>query len=172
MTITIRPLKEEEFLTVYHLVTESFKEEVFSDHQEQFLVQRLLKSSDYLPELTLVAVDDQKICGFIQFSPLKIANLKAVALAPLAVLPSYQHQGIGRQLIQAADVILQANHYHVSVVLGHLPYYSKFGYERADIYHILPTFEVPKENFMVKVFRPFQLEQPTVVSYASAFQLD
>lgn len=56
--------------------------------------------------LSLVAVDYLNIVGHMMMSKIQIMDGQAhhhlLALAPLAVLPAYQYQSIGSQLIRQA----------------------------------------------------------------------
>src|SRR5690606_31766805 len=89
--------------------------------------------------LELVAEKNGSLAGHILFSRLWIeapnANgerIAAVALAPLAVAPDCQRQGIGAALIVQAHVILRERGEAVSVVIGDPAYYGRFGY-RIDL---------------------------------------
>ena len=78
-----------------------------SDHREQFLVERLHKSNTFVPQLSLVAeTEDKEIVGYILLTEVEIASEDRVAIslgvAPLAVLPEFQRQGIGGLLLQEA----------------------------------------------------------------------
>ena len=84
------------------------------------------------PELSLVAERNGHIVGHVLFSPYKLhllnQTIHAVNLAPLAVHPVHQSQGIGGQLINEGHRIAKAKGYEVSVLLGHPTYYPRFGY--------------------------------------------
>jgi len=85
------------------VVEKAFQNEEHSDHREQFLVARLRKSDVFVPELSLVAERNKAIVGHLMLTKLLIKNdgqnYEALALAPVSVLPEYQNQGIGSQLI-------------------------------------------------------------------------
>lgn len=153
MTITIRQEKSSDFKAVFDLIENAFKAESFSDHKEQFLVERLRKSNAYIPELSMVAEVENKIVGHILLTKLKIKNGRnefgSLALAPVSVLPEYQGNGIGGTLIEQAHNTAKLLGYESIVLLGHEKYYPKFGYEQADKYGIELPFDVPKENCMV-----------------------
>ena len=72
-----------------------------------------------------------------------------MALAPLAVLPEFQKQGIGSALIKEGHKRAKEMGYRFSVVLGSEKYYPKFGYQPAKKAGIVPPFDVPDENFMM-----------------------
>lgn len=104
--------------------------------------------------LSLVAQKDGDIVGHILFSPVLIGNdekdIKAMGLGPMAVLPEYQQQGIGTQLVNEGIKILKNLNYHLLIVLGHPDYYPRFGFEKASIYGLIPRWEgIPDEAFMV-----------------------
>lgn len=85
------------------------------------------------PDLSLVAVLDNKVVGHILFSPYEIrlleTTVKAVNLSPLAVHPDHQRKGIGGQLIEAGHRIAAEKGYPLTFVLGHPEYYPRFGYQ-------------------------------------------
>ena len=122
-----------------------------------------------MPELSLVAVKENKIVGYILFTKIKIGEYEELALAPLCVLPEYQKQGIGRKLIEEGHKIAKKLGYHFSVVLGSKNYYPKMGYVPAIQFGIKPTFDVPNENFMAIKLNDFDKEIIGTVEYAKEF---
>jgi putative acetyltransferase len=85
------------------------------------------------PDLSLVAINDKKVVGHILFSPYDIrvldTTVKSVNLSPLAVHPDYQRTGVGGQLVEAGHRIAREKGYLLTTVLGHPPYYPRFGYQ-------------------------------------------
>ncbi len=85
----IRQEKSTDFKAVFGLIEKAFKTEKLSDHKEQFLVERLRKSSSFIPELSMVAEIENKIVGYILLTKLKIKNdqkeFDSLALAPVSV---------------------------------------------------------------------------------------
>ncbi|WBL24127.1 GNAT family N-acetyltransferase [Zunongwangia sp. HGR-M22] len=158
MEVTIRQEKQEDYNEVFKVIKASFLNESNSDHQEQFLVNRIRNSYAFVPELSMVAEVDKKIVGYIMLSEITIQNDKnkfpALALAPVAVLPEFQHNGIGSSLLQTAHDKAKELKYEVVLVLGHEEYYPRFDYEPAINFDIQAPFEVPKKNFMLKELVP------------------
>jgi|SRR5690606_6480692 len=152
MEVIIRQEKPADFKTVFRIIENAFKLIQFSDHKEQFLVERLRKSRAFIPELSMVAELDNRIVGHILLTKLKIKNgqreFDSLALAPVSVLPKYQGKGIGGILIKEAHKKARELGYQSVVLLGHEKYYPKFGYKRADMFGIELPFDVPKENCM------------------------
>jgi putative acetyltransferase len=87
-------------------------------------------------------------------------------LAPLAVVPEYQGQGIGSALVAAGlEEMRQAGQPFV-VLVGHPGYYPRFGFVRASQYGIRPEYdEVPDEAFMIIVFDEEKLQMITGVAH-------
>lgn len=83
-------------------------------------------------EVSLVAEVDDKIVGHILFSRVTInttvGTVEAVSLAPMAILPSHQRQGIGSKLVEAGLEACRAKGHKIVLVLGHADFYPQFGF--------------------------------------------
>lgn len=167
--LTIRQENKNDYEEVYNVIKTAFETAEHSDGNEQDLVVALRKSDNFIPELSLVAVMDNKIVGYILFTKIKIGKQEELALAPLGVLPEYQKQGIGRTLIQEGNKKAKELGYHYSVVLGSDKYYPKFGYVSAKEYGIVAPFDVPDENFMAIKLNDTDIEIKGIVQYAKEF---
>ena len=167
--LEIRKEKENDYSQVYNVIKTAFELAEQSDGNEQDLVNALRKSNAFIPELSLVAVVDEKVVGYILFTKVKIGNYEELALAPLAVLPQYQKKGIGSKLVEEGHKIAKELGYHYSIVLGSETYYSKSGYSPAINYGIKAPFEVPNENFMVIKLNNTDNEIIGIVEYAKEF---
>ncbi len=167
--IEIRQESQEDYEEVYMVVKTAFEMAEHSDGNEQDLVVALRNSDSFIPELSLVAVRDDKIVGYILFTKIKIENHEEIALAPLAVLPEYQKQGIGSMLIEQGHKIAKQLGYHYSIVLGSENYYPRFGYIPAIQYGIQAPFDVANENFMAIKLNEVDTEIKGVVQYAKEF---
>ena len=167
--IEISKEEKSDYEEVYNLVKTAFEKAEESDGNEQDLVVALRKSSNFIPELSLVAKKDDKIVGYILFTKIQIRKSEELALAPLAVLPEYQRQGVGSKLIEEGHKIAKEMGYHYVVVLGSDKYYPKFGYEKASKYGIKPPFDVPDENFMAIKLNDLSEEIKGTVKYAKEF---
>lgn len=111
----------------------------FGGDAEADLVDRLRAGGDLT--LSLVACADSEPVGHIAFSPLALPDcpsVKACALAPVAVLPSFQNRGIGSALIEDALQRLADAGVDLIVVLGEPDYYGGFGFQ-AEIATSLKT---------------------------------
>lgn len=167
--VEIRRETKEDCEEIYNVVKRAFETAKHSDGNEHELVSALRKSSVYIPELSLAAVRDGKIAGYIMLTKIKIGGYEELALAPLAVLPEYQRQGIGAGLINYAHKTAERLGYHYSVVLGSETYYPKFGYLPASRYGIKAPFDVPDKNFMAVKLNDFKEDIKGTVRYAAEF---
>lgn len=152
MNINIRQEEPSDQPAVFKLIEAAFREEPMSDHTEQFLVERLRRSSAFIPELSLVAVEGSKIVGHILLTRINITNgaeeFDSLALAPVSVLPGYQRQGIGSRLIEKAHEIAAGLSYKSVILIGHENYYPRFGYRPASQFGIQLSFGAPDANCM------------------------
>ena len=69
----------------------------------------------------------------------------------MAVLPEYQRQGVGSELVKTGIARLKAQGCPFIVVLGHAEYYPRFGFNRCSRYGIRSEWEVPDEAFMILI---------------------
>jgi len=96
MTI-IRPETRKDIVAIRRM-----NESAFDRPNEADLLDALRANAH--PHISLVAVDDEQVVGHIFCSPVwiesEMAAFMAMGLAPMAVLPEYQKQGIGAQLVR------------------------------------------------------------------------
>ena len=93
--IEIRQENNKDYEEVYNVVKMAFESAKHSDGNEQDLVVDLRKSKNFIPKLSLVAIYDDKIVGYILFTKIKIGKSTELALAPLAVftrIPKTRHR--------------------------------------------------------------------------------
>ena len=124
-------------------------EAAFATPAEANLVVALREQAQ--PIISLVAEIADTIVGHIMFSPVMLnshSELKIMGLAPMAVLPDYQHNGVGSALVRAGLAECQQLGYGAVVVLGHPEYYPRFGFTPAVRFGIDCEYDVPEEAFM------------------------
>jgi putative acetyltransferase len=146
----------------------------FGRENEANLVDRLRGIAS---TFSFVALPSDRIVGHILFSPVVVegkcsSNLSILGLAPVAVLPEYQRQGIGTLLIQQGLEECRRSGFQAVVVLGHPDFYSRFGFIPASRKSLKCEYDVPDEAFMVLELESGTLEDCSgTVKYRSEFSL-
>ncbi len=127
--------------------------QAFGQPEEANIVDELRQACDEC--LSLVA-EDEGIVGHILFSPAVVEtagrHIAGMGLAPMAVLPDRQRQGIGSALVEHGLAVLRERGCPFVIVLGHPEFYPRFGFERASAHGLTCQWEgVPDEAFMVLI---------------------
>jgi putative acetyltransferase len=147
-------------------------EAAFGGAEEADLVEALRTEGVVL--LSFVAEVDGRIVGHVLFSRMSIDTptgvVPAVALAPMAVLPPYQRQGIGGRLIRHGLDALRALAERIVIVVGHAEYYPRFGFSAEKARSLENPF--PPGVFMALELSPGALDRIRGrVRYPNAFGL-
>ena len=147
--ITIREENINDFITIKNI-----NDKAFGQPEEGYIIGKIRESDS--PILSLVAEKDNTIVGHIFYSEAKIRfndkTITGMGLAPMAVLPAYQKQGIGKWLINESLAMFKKETVPFIIVLGHEEYYPKFGFEVASKYGIKCQWDgVPDEAFMIMI---------------------
>ena len=167
----IRVEKESDRSTVYRINAAAFE-----TRAEAELVETLRECVQ--PLVSLIAEVEAAVVGHIMFSPVSVSvdsRLRLMGLAPMAVTPAYQRQGIGSALVRSGLERCKALACSAVVVLGHPEYYPRFGFLPASRFGLRCEYNVPDEAFMAMELAPGALEccihsgQHGVVKYHAAF---
>lgn len=136
-------------------VVREINELAFGQPAEANLVDKLRTCGD---ALSLVAVPDGRdaVVGHILFTPVVVESgsrrVVGMGLAPMAVRPDCQRQGIGAQLVRHGLTMLLERGCPFVVVVGHAEYYPRFGFEPASRHGLASQWDgVPDEAFMVTI---------------------
>jgi putative acetyltransferase len=102
----------------------------FGRDDEAALVERL--HSGGFVRAALVAEVDGQVVGHLAFSAMAIetatGTVPALALAPVAVLPERQSQGVGSTLVREGLEACRRRGHAIVLVVGHPRYYPRFGF--------------------------------------------
>src|SRR5437899_584220 len=117
------PLIREEIPDDYDAIREVNRQAFQGDVEAQLVYRRRTGGAVIA---SLVAVQDGEIVGHIMFSGLSIETdrgvLHAASLAPMAVLPKLQRQGIGSALVRRGLELCRERGKSIVVVVGHPEY--------------------------------------------------
>lgn len=144
----------------------------FGSEEEAVLVD-VLRAGGKIT-LALVAEHLDRVVGHIVFSPMTFEpardRLSPVGLAPMAVLPDFQRQGIGSLLVESGLEACRVSGHDCVFVLGHPDYYPRFGFRPASSFDVRSSYDVPDEAFMALELRPGALSGVSgVVRYQPEF---
>jgi putative acetyltransferase len=138
----------------------SVNQSAFGGSDEADLVDKLRAAGDAL--LSLVAEVNGRVAGHALFSriwnEMPARPVPAVALAPVAVLPEHQNQGMGRRLIRHGLDWLRGRGEEIIVVVGHPGYYPRFGFSSEMAQSLEAPFSVAPEAFMAMELIPGALD--------------
>ena len=158
-TLRIRESTESDLRDVLDVETQAFGNEKGSVIAD--LVHGLLSDPTARPLLSLIAVTDDRTVGHILFTKVRIANsgqpVSAAILAPLAVIPEAQGQGVGGRLIEEGLRLLSESGVELVFVLGHPGYYPRYGFRPAGVRGFEAPYPIPDEHadaWMVQELRP------------------
>ncbi|QDU40913.1 hypothetical protein Mal4_52760 [Maioricimonas rarisocia] len=168
MNLSIRPETSQDQAGVRRV-----NEAAFEGTAEADLVEAL-HEGDHVAT-SLVAEVDGNVVGHILFSHLTIVTdhrrLPALSLAPMAVLPAHQKQGIGSRLVSEGLAACRDAGHQIVTVLGHPTYYPRFGFSPGLAAPLSSPFGVG-EAWMAIELTPGALEGVSgSVEFAAPFRI-
>lgn len=125
------------------------QQSAFGTNEEAELVVKLLDDPSAQPCLSLLAWQARQVVGHILFTRAQVESssaLPASLLAPLAVNPQVQRQGIGGRLIAQGLGLLEQQGVGPVFVLGYPDYYRRFGFEPAGPLGFQPPYPISAEQ--------------------------
>jgi predicted N-acetyltransferase YhbS len=145
--------------------------EAAADREASLEVARAAFGSDEEPRIVetvrdldgsfaLVAEEDGRVVGHIQFSRGRIGETRVLALGPVGVLPGQQGHGVGSALIRRGLEEARTRGEVAVILLGSPVLYRRFGFAPGSVLGlrnpyagVLPDgFKIAEEDFMLVVF--------------------
>ena len=137
-------------------------EAAFPTKAEADLVELVRASAGFLADLSLVAELDGTVVGHILLSPVTLetggGHEPVLELAPMAVVPEHQREGIGSALVIAGLDAAEVRDEPLVLVLGHPWFYPRFGFRPATAFGIRSPRAGPDAAFMVKPLTTYRRE--------------
>lgn len=140
-SVKLRQEKPSDYRAVEELTREAFWNNHVPGCDEHYLVHVVRDSEDFIRELDIVAVDNDKIIGSIIYTKGKILKdngeeKEVICFGPISVLPEYQGKGIGKLLIENTKRLAKELGYTAIMIYGDPDYYSKVGFKPAEEFKI------------------------------------
>lgn len=116
----------------------------FGSDIEAGLARDLIVDEAFIGPLSFAAEEDGDLVGHVLFTRVWLERdggkpgVPLLLLAPLAVVPDAQHQGIGTTLVEAAIALARESGEIAMLVFGDPKYYSRFGFVDAGPSGIRP----------------------------------
>ena len=121
-------------------------ETAFSDEENKVIMKlaQELSTETASPSIkSLIAEADNQVIGYVSYSPVFLksdSHISGYILAPLAVSPEHQKQGVGSNLIKSGIDMLAKDGAGVLLVYGDPEYYGRFGFNEETGRSFLPPY--------------------------------
>lgn len=136
MKILIKNETEKDYRNVEELTREAFWNLQVQGCDEHYMVHVMRNHPDFIKELDLVAVVDNRVVGNIMYMKSHIVDaaykkIETLTFGPISVLPEYQRKGIGTLLIETSFKKAREMGYAVVIIAGHPHNYCRHGFKNA-----------------------------------------
>jgi len=145
----------------------------FEGEQEAKLVAELRKLPDYSTDFSLVAEFNGRLVGHLMLTPGSLTfngeHTPVLILAPMSVVPSQSHRGIGTELVGAAIELGTEKGFAAIFATGQPDYYARLGFEAAVKRDIQCNLPVPEDRVMMIELDGGALAKGGIVNYSAPF---
>jgi putative acetyltransferase len=152
MTLVIRRYEPDDLEGVRAVHTAAFRrrDDPGALPIEVTLFDRLLARGDVVPELSIVAIDNERIIGHVVCSWARVGDRTVVGLGPIGVVPERQARRVGTSLMES--VLSEADRlgFPLIALLGWPDYYRRFGFMPAASLGIDAPDPAWNEHFQAK----------------------
>jgi putative acetyltransferase len=127
--VQVRPTTEDDRADVLGTVGEAFSSGDGGRREEVGIVDSVWSLDASIVACDLVAIVDKEIVGHVLASIGRLDGRAVPGIAPLAVRPDWQGQGIGTALMTELIHQLRQKGFPLVVLLGDPGYYGRFGFQ-------------------------------------------
>ncbi|MDO8846864.1 MAG: N-acetyltransferase [Coriobacteriia bacterium] len=146
----------------------------FGSDLEADLARDLMLDDAFVPSLSFAAEEDGKLVGHVLFTRAWLnrddgmPGFPLLLLAPLAVVPAAQHEGVGTALVEAAITLAQDSGEVAMLVFGDPKFYGRFGFVQAGASGVrTPHPAEPAWGWQVLELAPDTLGEPGTLQVAA-----
>ena len=128
--MNIRLAQESDLASIQRVIKTAFSDE--ENEVISSFAADLLTEIASPPIKSLYAEVDNQVIGYVSYSPIFLksdTNISGYILAPLAVSPAHQKQGVGSNLINSGIDMLTKDGAGILLVYGDPDYYGRFGFK-------------------------------------------
>ncbi len=118
-------------------VVEKLTAEAFGPGRFTRSAFRLRENVPHEPDLSFVVHVGDQLVGSVKLTRIKIGNAEALLLGPLVVAQSHKNSGIGKLMMETSVAAAQKTEFGAILLVGDLPYYQRFGFEKVERGNIL-----------------------------------
>jgi putative acetyltransferase len=145
----------------------------FEGDSEAKLIATLREQADYRADYSLVAEFNGRPVGHLLMTPGKCSRQKAdvpiMIIAPMSVVPSQSHRGIGTALVEEAKKKARAEGMAAMIAVGEPGYYERLGFEPAGKWGVRCNLPVPEDAVMLVELEDGALSGGCMVNYSAPF---
>ena len=141
MELVIRKETPADYAEVEAMNREAFYNLYVPGCDEHYLVHIMRSHPDYLPEMSFVAVHQGQIIGSIHYTRSHVIDesgnqMDTLSFGPLAVLPEFQRQGVGKALIRHTKALAVEQGVPAILIYGDPHNYVVNGFKNGKDYNV------------------------------------
>ncbi|MEV6299031.1 N-acetyltransferase [Actinoplanes sp. NPDC051861] len=141
----------------------------FGRAPEADLVDQLRVDPGWIPALSLVALDGDKIVGHVACTRSDLGGSPVLGLGPLSVHPDHQRRGVGKALVHTVLGAADALGEPLVVLLGSTDYYPRFGFRLASEFGITPPVAEWTPHFQARPLTSYHPSLRGAFTYSEPF---
>ncbi|HOI21661.1 MAG: N-acetyltransferase [Spirochaetia bacterium] len=139
--IILRKETKADYRLVEKITREAFWNLYVPGCTEHYLAHVMREHKDFIPELSYVALKDDRMVGSIMYTASKLIDdeggfVDTITFGPVSVLPEFQRLGIGSMLIWKTIDEARVRRDKAVIIYGHPKNYCKFGFKSSRDYNI------------------------------------
>ncbi len=138
--IEIREETEDDWYKVELMTQHAFWNKHHLGCDEHYLVHKLRRDEDYLPEISRIALKDGVVIGCIMYSKARVVDgtdtHEVITFGPLCIEPKWQGCGVGELLLRETMKLAADKGYKGIIIFGEPDYYPLIGFKTCDNFNI------------------------------------
>lgn len=155
----IRQERPEEYRRVENLVREAFWNVYHPGCTEHYILHCFRSKPEFIPELDLVMERDGRLIGQVMYVHSQICTpegkeIPTLTFGPVSILPGYQRQGYGKQLVDASCSAAAKLGAGAVLITGNPAFYGKSGFVQGKKIGIRYKDDPDADYFLVRELKP------------------